>query len=147
VKSVVCRFVVIFALFVFVESIGAETIVGARLMSAGNSGVVQVMMNEDRGGVPNIGYGFAGFLNWENTGGSQTAFASSFQTFCIKLSQNVGIGGSYQFDVNPFNQAPSDGGNVSGTQLPPSTGMGSGAAGAIQKLWNGAYDSIRGDLA
>lgn len=81
-------------------------------------------------------YNYAGFLNWSQSPAGNNAFVpQNFSTFCIEISQNVGIGGTYTYLVADLANAPNTNNN-------PSAQMGAAAAQAIGVLWAQYYPTL-----
>jgi hypothetical protein len=77
-------------------------------------------------------------VNWSQTPtNNNTSIANSFSTFCIELTQNVYIGGTYTYSLNALENAPTPGSPQTGQP----NGMGSLKANAIRTLWGSAYSS------
>lgn len=73
----------------------------------------------------------AGVFNWNRTGGTHAGtpvIGSSFSSFCIELTQNIGTGTTYTMNVVPLASAPVPG-------LPPVGGMGQSKAQDLRRLW------------
>jgi len=75
-----------------------------------------------------------GRYNWTRTGGDALAPLGQFATFCIEVTQNIGFGASYTYDVIP----------LAGGPLPVTveTPMGLAKAGLIAGLWSAHYGSL-----
>jgi hypothetical protein len=74
----------------------ADSVV-ATLASSGNPPPADIVS------FPGIGSVYAGLLNWSvvtTTAGSQLANTSSFSTYCIDTVDEIGVGGTYEFDLD-----------------------------------------------
>jgi PEP-CTERM motif len=112
--------------------------VTANLSGVGNDNVVRININDGNATNNFSTYGYAGYVNWTQTPlNNNTSMTNHFSTFCIELTQNVSIGGTYTYQLNTLESAPTPG----STQTGAPGGMGSLRADAIRKLWAGAYSS------
>lgn len=89
-----------------------------------------------------LGNAYAGALNWTGQQANGPGLDGSFTTFCIDLTQDVYIGGTYTYDVADPSLAPNP--------LPPTapvgaTGMGAANLQRLQNLYALDYDSIGTD--
>lgn len=86
-----------------------------------------------------LGYAFAGALNWHGEATNGQGLDGRFTTFCIDLTQDVYLGGTYTFDVADPNLAPNP--------LPPTapvgaTGMGATNRQRLESLYALEYERI-----
>jgi hypothetical protein len=87
--------------------------------------------------------GGVGYINWTGSASNAAAFSSPFSTFCIDLTEDIGYGSTYQYQVQPnISDAPKetngDGSVVVGGP------MGSTKAGDIQFLYNADFATAVG---
>jgi hypothetical protein len=115
--------------------------VSATLGTPTNNQSVVININTGDPSSSFFSYGYAGYIPWTQAAGSDPAFGPVghvFTTFCIELTQDVGIGGNYTFTTDSLKNAPNPG--TSQSQVTPGTvGMGTAKADAIGRLWNGFY--------
>ncbi len=82
----------------------------------------------------------AGVFNWTRTGGTLSEPAGpAFTAFCIELTQNVSVGGSYTYDGASLATAPVPGG--------PYSPMGASLASKIARIHNVWMNDASGDTA
>lgn len=77
--------------------------------------------------------GAAGQFNWTRTGGSYAGAQGEFMAFCTELTEHVGGGGSYTYEVKPLELAPDSLG-----------GMGAAKADLIRELFGRFYSPAFG---
>jgi len=100
-----------------------------------NQGDPQLIINDGSGSAPTTTYNYSGYIPWtlnSNTNPTGIPIPSTFNTFCVELTQNVNIGSQYTFKVtSDLSSAPINPSNPSGA-----AGMGATRADAISRLWN-----------
>ncbi|MBI1190530.1 MAG: hypothetical protein GC200_07620 [Tepidisphaera sp.] len=77
----------------------------------------------------------AGQMNWTRVGGTYAGLQGSYSAFCIEVTQNIGYGGTYDYDVNTLNSAPRP---ADGSNSP----MGQAKADRIAELYGRHYASL-----
>lgn len=100
----------------------------------------EVEINYGNGKAPSLDY-YPGEVNWTMKGTNASGMppvGSSFQTFCIELTQDVSPGNTYTYNLVDLADAPSPGSSQTGG----SGGMGQEKANAIAALWAADYGSI-----
>ena len=73
--------------------------------------------------------GPAGLFNWTRTGGTYAGLQGNFYAFCTELTEHVGYGGSYTYDVTSLENVPTSLG-----------GMGSAKADLVRELFGRFYN-------
>jgi hypothetical protein len=85
----------------------------------------------------------SGEQHWQRTSGAPVGTSDNFNTFCIEIMQDVYLGQSYTFTLNPnLAGAPTPGNLVGGGT---GGGMGSARADMIRALWAHAYPTLPDD--
>lgn len=83
-------------------STAGASMVTATFNSVGPSEIVTVTLNAGA----NTQQVHSGLMNWTRTGGDYTGVGTNFWTFCTEITENVGPGGSYTFNVMAPEFAP-----------------------------------------
>ncbi|MFA6045139.1 MAG: PEP-CTERM sorting domain-containing protein [Phycisphaerales bacterium] len=76
----------------------------------------------------------AGQMNWTRVGGTYAGLQGSYAAFCIEVTQNIGYGGTYDYEVNALDTAP----RPAGLGAP----MGQGKADQIAELYGRHFSSL-----
>ncbi len=101
-KSTVSIGAIAGAVALALTSAAGASVVTATFNTVGPSEVVTVTLNAGA----NTTQVHAGLMNWTRTGGDYTGVSTSFWTFCTEITENVGGGGSYTYDVMSPEFAP-----------------------------------------
>jgi hypothetical protein len=124
------------------SSFGRSDYVTAKLASGSNLPQIigpgaWVDINNGKGGAANERY-YPGPTHWVTTTASVLgAKGTSFTSFCIELTQEVGSGKTYQFQLENLKDAPNSGGQHGGAPI-----MGADKAKLIRELWAADFSSI-----
>jgi hypothetical protein len=114
----------------------AGTITAQLTGTTNNNGTPTVSINDGNGSSSLTPYNFAGYIDWTlKSNNSSSAILPNFITFCIELTQDVSIGGTFTYATTTLENAPRPGSADSGGP----TGMGLVKADAMSRLWGGFY--------
>jgi hypothetical protein len=139
-KALCC--VLSIAAFLVTTTSQAGTLVTSQLTSVGNNNEVRLNINHGDSTNNFFAYGYAGYMNWTQApANNNPALNNTFTSFCIELTQNISIGGTYQYEITALESAPTPGSPQTGQP----NGMGQLKPDAIRKLWAGAYSSTMTD--
>jgi hypothetical protein len=129
------RSICVLAILLSAETCQAGTIT-AELTGTTNNGAPTVSINDGSGSATLTPYNFAGYINWTlKSNNSSSAILPTFNSFCIELTQDVNIGGTYTYAIAALEDSPSPGSAATGGP----SGMGSVKADALRRLWGGFY--------
>jgi hypothetical protein len=110
--------------------------VTAQLTGTSNNGAPVVSINDGNGSSTLSAYSYAGYIDWTQTPSQNNSLIPlHFSTFCIELTQDVSIGGTYTYALTTLDKAPTPGSSQSGGLA----GMGLTKGDAIARLWGAFY--------
>jgi hypothetical protein len=135
--SPLLRSICLLAIFVLGGTCRGGTIT-AQLTGTSNNGAPTVSINDGEGSSSLTSYNYAGYVDWtQKPSLNNASIPLHFTTFCIELTQDVGFGGTYTYQLTTLDKTPNPGSPQTGGP----SGMGLIKADAISRLWGGFYSN------